>query len=54
MDCRPWLPKSTIASLEPDQRNALLAAGRLRDFAAGEVLVRQGETSRHVRRWRGR
>ncbi len=45
---RPWPAKSVIASLKSDQCRALLASGHPRDFAAEEVLVNQGETTRHV------
>ncbi|WP_082126733.1 Crp/Fnr family transcriptional regulator [Allosalinactinospora lopnorensis] len=45
---RPWPAKSVIASLKPDQCRALLALGHLRHFAAEDVLVHQGERTRHV------
>ncbi|MBB4935227.1 CRP-like cAMP-binding protein [Lipingzhangella halophila] len=48
MDRRPWPPKSAIASLTPDQRRTLFAAGLPKEFAAEEVLVHQGETTKHV------
>lgn len=48
MDRRPWPARSVLAALAPEQRRELLGAGRIRHFAAEQVLLRQGERSRHV------
>ncbi|RNL85756.1 Crp/Fnr family transcriptional regulator [Halostreptopolyspora alba] len=48
MDRRPWPAKSVIASLASHQRRALFALGTPTEFAAEEVLVHQGETTKHV------
>lgn len=45
---RAWPDKSVVGRLTEAQRGDLLSLGARREFAAGQVLLRQGELSTHV------
>ncbi|MGW6836289.1 SAV_2336 N-terminal domain-related protein [Streptomyces sp. NPDC054949] len=43
-----WPPGSFMAELPPEQRDALLVHGELRAYEQGDVILRQGDSSRHL------